>query len=217
MAKQATKTVETRARLLDTVGQLFRAQGFHATGLDEVLRLSGTPKGSLYHYFPGGKDQLAIAALDHVATQMKQGMLALLASSDDPLKALRTLLDFMAKSLADSDFRDGCPVAALTVDVACDRDSVREACERCFNIWLEPLAEHFKRAGHAEKRAKNLAILFLAALEGGAILSRAQKNVAPLNAIADELIQMIRISIAAVRAERGSRKAKPRISGTARR
>jgi TetR/AcrR family transcriptional regulator, lmrAB and yxaGH operons repressor len=216
MAKQSTKTLQTRTRLLDTAGQLFRAQGFHATGLDEVLRLSGTPKGSLYHYFPGGKDQLAIAALDHVVTQMKQRMLTLLASSDDPPKALRTLLDFMAKSLAESDFRNGCPVAALTVDVACDRDSVREACERCFNIWLEVLAEHFKRAGHAERRAKNLAVLFLAALEGGAILSRAQKNVAPLNAIADELVQLIRNN-SVPRREQGAPKTKPRSSGTARR
>jgi TetR/AcrR family transcriptional regulator, lmrAB and yxaGH operons repressor len=205
MAKRSTKTLQTRTRLLDTTGQLFRAQGFHATGLDELLRLSGTPKGSLYHYFPGGKDQLAIAALDHVVIQIKQQMLTLLASSDDPLEALRTWLDFMAKSLAESDFRNGCPIAALTVDVACDRDSVREACERCFNIWLEMLAEHFKRAGYTEKRAKNLAILFLAALEGGAILSRAQKNVAPLNVIADQLIQMIKTSKAS-RGEHGARK-----------
>jgi TetR/AcrR family transcriptional regulator, lmrAB and yxaGH operons repressor len=208
MPKPSTKTVQTRTRLLDTVGQLFRAQGFHATGLDEVLKLSGTPKGSLYHYFPGGKDQLAIAALDHVATEMKERMFTLLASSDDPFKALRNLLDFLVKSLADSDFRDGCPIAALTVDVACDRDSVREACERCFDVLLEVLADHFKRAGHTDKRAKNLAILFLAAFEGGAILSRAHKSVAPLNAIADQLIQMIRMSFPAARAEREPRKTK---------
>ncbi len=202
MAKRSTKTVQTRTRLLDTAGQLFRAQGFHATGLDEVLRLSATPKGSLYHYFPGGKDQLAIETLGHVVAQMEQRMSALLGSSDDPSKGLRTVLDFAAKSLAESDFRNGCPIAAVTLDVACDRNSVREACERGLNTWLGVFAQHFMRAGLTEKRAKNLAILFLAALEGGLILSRAQKNVAPLNVIADELINAIRTSGVAPRRTR---------------
>jgi TetR/AcrR family transcriptional regulator, lmrAB and yxaGH operons repressor len=204
MAKRSTKTAQTRTRLLDTAGQLFRAQGFHATGLDEVLRLSGTPKGSLYHYFPGGKDQLAIETLGYVATQMEQRMSTLLASSDDPLNALRTLLDFTAKSLAESDFRNGCPIAAVTLDVACDRNSVREACERGLNTWLRVFAQHFKGAGLTEKRANNLAILILAALEGGLILSRAQKSVTPLNTIADELIHVIKTS----KAPRGEHRAR---------
>jgi TetR/AcrR family transcriptional repressor of lmrAB and yxaGH operons len=192
MAQRSTKTAQTRTRLLDTAGQLFRAQGFHATGLDEVLKLSGTPKGSLYHYFPDGKDQLAIETLGHVATQMTGRMSTLLASKDDPLQALQSLLDFTAESLAESDFRDGCPIASVTLDVACERNSVREACERGLDAWLEMFAQHFKRAGVSDKRAKNLAILLLAAIEGGLILSRAQKSVAPLKAIADELIHLMK-------------------------
>jgi TetR/AcrR family transcriptional regulator, lmrAB and yxaGH operons repressor len=216
MGRHLIKTAASRTRLLDTAGQLFRAQGFHATGLDEVLRLSGTPKGSLYHHFPGGKNQLAIETLGHMSTMMEQRMATLLASSDDPLKALRTLLDFTAKSLAESDFRNGCPIAAVTLDVACDRNSVRQACEGAFNTWLRMFAQHFKRIGLTEKRAKSLAILFLAALEGGLILSRAQKDLAPLNAIADELIHVIRTNSAPA-GENAARKTEPRRFGTGRR
>jgi TetR/AcrR family transcriptional repressor of lmrAB and yxaGH operons len=196
MQKQSTKTATTRTRLLDTAGQLFRCQGFHATGLDEVLRRSGTPKGSLYHYFPGGKDQLAIEALSHVAAELEQRMSALLGSNSDPLKALRKLLQFTAKSLAESGFRDGCPIAAVTLDVASDRESIREACEAGFQTFLKVFVQHLRRAGLTEIRAKSLATLFLAALEGGLILSRAQKSVAPLNAIASELALVIQASLA---------------------
>lgn len=195
MPKRSTKTAETRTRLLDTVGQLFRVQGFHATGLDEVLKQSGTPKGSLYHYFPGGKDQLAIDALGYVAGQLEQRMSMLLASSDDPVKALRTLLDFIVQNFAESDFRDGCPIAAVTLDVASDREAIRKACEGGFDVWLAALTRHFRSAGFTEKRAKSLATLFFAALEGGLILSRAQRNVAPLKAIATELIQLAKDSL----------------------
>jgi AcrR family transcriptional regulator len=73
MQKRSTKTATTRTRLLDTAGQLFRCQGFHATGLDEVLKRSVTPKGSLYHYFPGGKDQLAIETLGPLLPNWSNG------------------------------------------------------------------------------------------------------------------------------------------------
>jgi TetR/AcrR family transcriptional regulator, lmrAB and yxaGH operons repressor len=96
------------------------------------LSRSETPKGSLYHYFPGGKDQLAIETLGHFAAQLEQQMSALLSSSSDPLTALRNFLLVTVKSLAESDFRDGCPIAAVTVDVASDRESIREACEAGF-------------------------------------------------------------------------------------
>jgi TetR/AcrR family transcriptional repressor of lmrAB and yxaGH operons len=197
MQKRSTKTATTRTRLLDTAGQLFRCQGFHATGLDEVLKRSGTPKGSLYHYFPGGKDQLAIETLGHFAAQLEQRMSALLSSSSDPLKALRKFLLFTVKSLAESDFRDGCPIAAVTLDVASDRESIREACEAGFQTWLRVFVQHLSHAGLTETRAKSIATLFLASLEGGMILSCAQKSVAPLNAIAKELVLVIQASLAA--------------------
>jgi TetR/AcrR family transcriptional repressor of lmrAB and yxaGH operons len=197
MQKRSTKTATTRTQLLDTAGQLFRCQGFYATGLDEVLKRSGTPKGSLYHYFPGGKDQLAIETLGHFAAQLEQRMSALLSASSDPLKALRKFLLFTVKSLAESDFRDGCPIAAVTLDVASDRESIREACEAGFQTWLRVFVQHLRHAGLTETRAKSIATLFLASLEGGMILSRAQKSAAPLNAIANELVLVIQASLAA--------------------
>ncbi len=192
MAKRSKKGSQTRTRLLETAGQLFRVQGFHATGLDEVLKVSETPKGSLYHYFPGGKDQLACEALKHAAAEMEQRMAAHLDSSHDPVKGLQTLMDFAAKSLRASDFRNGCPIAAVTLDVACDRESVRETCDQCFDTLLTVFARHLANTGISEKRAASLATLCFAALEGGLILSRAQKSIAPLKAIANELVQIMR-------------------------
>lgn len=195
MIRRSKKPRDTRTRLLGAASQLFRKQGFHATGLDEILRQSGTPKGSLYHYFPRGKDQLAIESLGYVADQLEQRTSVLLASSDDPLKALRTLLDFTLKNLAESDFRNGCPLAAVTLDVASDRNSVREACERGFETLLTVFTQHLRRAGLSAQRAKSLATLVFGALEGGLILSRAQKSVAPLKAIATELMQVVKANL----------------------
>jgi len=197
MTKRSTKTRKTRTRLLDTAGKLFRSQGFHATGLDQILRRSRTPKGSLYYYFPGGKDQLAIETLQYVAGEQGQMMSAIFSAQSDPLETLQTFFAHIAENLQASDFRDGCPIAAVTLEVASDRPSVREACRQGFQTWLEVLVQHLNRAGLSEARAKSIATLVLASLEGGLILSRAQKSVEPINTVTSELAQMIQASISA--------------------
>jgi TetR/AcrR family transcriptional repressor of lmrAB and yxaGH operons len=161
-----------------------------------VLRKSGAPKGSLYHHFPGGKDQLAIEALRYVACELEEMMSALLHSESDPLGALRELLASRTKLLAESDFRYGCPIAAVTLDVASDREAIREACQQGFEVWLQLFVRHLLTAGLPEPRAKTVATLFLAAFEGGLILSRARKSVEPLEAVASELARVIEGSLA---------------------
>jgi TetR/AcrR family transcriptional regulator, lmrAB and yxaGH operons repressor len=204
MRKPSPKTANVRTRLLESTAQLFCSQGFHATGLEEILERSATPKGSLYHYFPGGKDHLAIEALRHMTCQLEQSASALLSSKSDPLKAVPALFDFAARRLAESNFRDGCPIAAVTLDVASDRDSIREACEEAFQKWLDLLVQQLRRAGLTAPRAKAIATLCLASLEGGLVLSRAQRSIAPLKAIAVELAHVIESTVAA-RAEQSFR------------
>ena len=196
MTKRAIKNRKTRTRLLDTTSKLFRSQGFHATGLDQILRRSRTPKGSLYHYFPGGKDQLAIATLQHVASEQGQTMSAIFSSQTDPLETLQIFFEHAAENLLMSDFRDGCPIATVTLEVASDRPAVREACRQGFQTWLEVMVQHLNYAGLSKARAKSIATLVLASLEGGLILSRAQKSVEPIRSITSELVQMIQASIA---------------------
>lgn len=197
MMKRAIRTAKTRTRLLNTAGELFRSQGFHATGLDQILKRSRAPKGSLYHYFPGGKDELAIATVRHVASKMKENMASFLSSDSDPIAPLGVLFERAAQSLTTSDFRSGCPIAAVTLDVASTQRAIREACEQGFRALLEVLVEHIKRAGLSAARAKALGTLVLASLEGALILSRAQKSVEPLTTVERELAILIKSSIVA--------------------
>jgi TetR/AcrR family transcriptional regulator, lmrAB and yxaGH operons repressor len=200
MKKRSTSSATTRTRLLSTAGELFRSQGFHATGLDQILRRSCTPKGSLYHYFPGGKDELAIETVRYMAGVMKEAMSAVLSSQKDPLAALGSFVEHSANALSASDFRNGCPIAAVTLDVASSQRAILEACEQGFQSLLELLAVHIKRTGLSAARAKALATMVLASLEGALILSRAQRSVEPLKIVERELAILIKSSTASVRA-----------------
>jgi TetR/AcrR family transcriptional regulator, lmrAB and yxaGH operons repressor len=195
MKKKSTRRAGTRHRLLSTAGELFRSQGFHATGLDQILRRSRTPKGSLYHYFPGGKEELTIEAVRYMTGLTKETMTAIFSSDCDPLSALKALFESNATMLLVSDFRNGCPIAAITLDVAIAQQPIREVCEKGFDTLLELLIEHLNRAGLSAVRAKSLATLVFAALEGALILSRAKRSVEPLTTIERELAIVIRSSL----------------------
>jgi TetR/AcrR family transcriptional repressor of lmrAB and yxaGH operons len=197
--KRAIRTAKTRTRLLSNAGELFGSQGFHATGLDQILRRSRAPKGSLYHHFPGGKDELAIETVRYMAGVKKETISQVLGSDSDPLAALKALFECEAKALSASDFRDGCPIAAVTLDLASSQRAICEACEQGFQTLLEVFEQHLRRAGLSAARAKTLATMVLASLEGGAILSRAQRSVEPLTTIERELATLIKSSIGAER------------------
>src|ERR687898_2195200 len=117
-AAATDKGRETRERMIRAAAGLFRRRGYDGTGLNEILERSGAPRGSLYFHFPGGKEELAVAAITEVGTTLGSGMEALLTSSDDAGEGIARVIDFLADDLERSDFRGGCPIAAVTLDGA---------------------------------------------------------------------------------------------------
>ena len=176
-----------RERLIRTTGQLLRNRGYYGTGLDEILKDSGAPKGSLYHYFPGGKRQLANEAVRYMAGRMTKRMADDLSSTGDPAEGLRVFLQGRAKDLEASGFESGCPIATVTLETASEHSDLCDVCSQSFDGLKQILTEHLGRAGLGPEKADSLATLFLASWEGALILSRAHRNTGPLHVVAKEL------------------------------
>ncbi|TDV55429.1 TetR/AcrR family transcriptional regulator [Actinophytocola oryzae] len=174
---------ETRERLLRTAAALFRTQGYHATGLNQVIAEGQAPKGSLYFHFPGGKEQLAAESVALSADEIRTGLRA----ADD----LEGALAMFAEHLVASDFRNGCPVATVALDVAADSEQVREACTAAYASWLEVVADFLVRQGIPADRAAGLATTVLAAVEGALLLARTRRDVAPLRQVGADLRVLI--------------------------
>lgn len=182
-------TIHPRDKLIETMARLMQAQGYRNTGLNQLLAESGAPKGSLYHYFTGGKEALAVAALEHSARQVAERMSLLAATAATPRQALEAVFEAFIGDLEQSGFQKGCPVATVTLEEAAQSPSIQQACARAFELWHGVLAAYLQQQGidHPDQRAESL----LMALEGALILSRAQRDCAPLR----RLVQSVALAL----------------------
>lgn len=183
-----TKGAQTKQRMLTVTASLMRRQGFHATGLNQVIKDSGAPKGSLYFHFPGGKDELATAALDYAAVEWRERLVQ--AIGDAPRDFVRTIIvvcESLAADLEGSVFTDGCPLATVALEIASENQSIRKLAERHFRDWEAMFAEHLVVGGVEPARAEVLATLVLSSIEGALLLSRTYANTEPLRRVGRQL------------------------------
>jgi AcrR family transcriptional regulator len=171
---------ETKQRLLRAGEQLFGTQGYAGTGLKQLSRAADAPWGSLYHFFPDGKEQLGTEIVAYAGELYRAGLQAGLERYDDPAEAIERVFVGEAKILEASDYRNGCPIASVTLDVASTNENLRVACASAFRGWLETIALAVSSAGASADDATALASFVLSCLEGAIVLSRAAKSPAPL-------------------------------------
>ncbi len=205
---------DSRSRMVTGAARLLAERGLQATSFSTVLAATGAPRGSIYHHFPGGKDELIIAAIgateEHVV-----GLLSFPAGTtvdevvDSFLTAWRALLTV-------ADFHVGC--ALVAVSVAADSDAVRERAAQAFRTWRSGLTRALRTAGLDAATAVSTAALLLAASEGAVVMCRAERDITPFDTVAASLrahtASLSRPQRPAVGAEtcRAARWARPTIS-----
>lgn len=189
------RRTDTRACFLRTAADLMRRQGYHATGLNQILTESGAPKGSLYFHFPGGKEQLAAEAVTLSGRQMGEQISLLLDSVDDPGEGCRRIAAAFTYLLTESDFRDGCPVATVALDTAGESEPIRTACAQTYREWSDLIADALLRWGVRGAQVESLAAFALSSIEGALLLARTQRDTAVLDIAASQLESLIRNTI----------------------
>ncbi|MEU4251263.1 TetR/AcrR family transcriptional regulator [Amycolatopsis sp. NPDC026612] len=181
------RRTDTRQRMLDTAAGLFQTQGYHATGLTQLTTAGGAPKGSLYFHFPGGKEQLATEAVRLSGERTGALLEAVLNDAPDPVTAVGRVVDALGNFLTESDFQRGCPLATVALDAAAASEPIREACADGYASWHGVLHGYLTGQGLPAERADELATIVLAAIEGGLLLARTRRDLAPLRAVAAHL------------------------------
>jgi TetR/AcrR family transcriptional repressor of lmrAB and yxaGH operons len=182
---------DSRQRMIRTMGRLLQRQGFHATGLNQVVAESGAPKGSMYHPFPAGKEQLAVEAIRSAGEFAGAAMASTLAAGPTAPEAVQAVVTGMAVALERSGFEYGCPIATVALEVSSDSAPVRAACDEVFASWERLIAGRLVDDGLAPATAAGTATVVLAALEGGLILARTRQDPGPLMAVAESIHRLL--------------------------
>ncbi|WP_288252933.1 TetR/AcrR family transcriptional regulator [uncultured Hydrogenophaga sp.] len=180
-----------RERLIAAMTDALRRRGLHGIGLTELLQAAQAPKGVMYHHFPGGKTELAVAAIDEVVVRMTAGLDKLLATTPDPLQAMRRWIAGATARLQDTGFEAGCPLATVALESRPEDQALREALARAFERVRERIAQGLVNAGLPAERALGLAALIVAAYEGGLLQSRVAHSVEPIQRATDTLLALL--------------------------
>lgn len=176
-----------REKLIGSAITLFRRQGYAATGLNEILALSGAPKGSLYHYFPKGKEELGAEAVAQAGALVAATLRQLHDTSETAAQFLDAYCALLAGWVEKSGYREGCPIATTLLETVPQSERIGAAGRAAFAEWTAIIASVHTRDGMAPEAAQARAGLDLAAIEGALLLMRVQQSLAPLQNVARAL------------------------------
>jgi TetR/AcrR family transcriptional regulator, lmrAB and yxaGH operons repressor len=184
----------TREHMIETTASLVHRRGFYGTSLNEILTESGAPRGSLYYHFPGGKEELVLEATRQGVAMVTQLLKEALTGSPEIAEGVRAFVEAAAHMLRDSGYVFGCPVAPIVLDSP-ESSALAEVCQEALEEWQQVLVEGLGSAGIERERAESLATMIVCGLEGGLILARARRDIAPLDAVAEEFASMVRSAL----------------------
>lgn len=177
----AEKQSATRTRLIVSALGLFSRNGYAATGVKAILADAKTPYGSLYHWFPGGKRELGVAAVAH-GGEVYRGLFETRYPTDlDVIAATEAAFVEAADMLEATDFADSCPLATIALEVANTDEPMRQAAAAAFESWLTVFEQRFLAAGMKPDLAREVAVNVFCLLEGAALLARTTKSPVPMH------------------------------------
>jgi AcrR family transcriptional regulator len=187
--------VDTRERLVHSSAELFRRQGYTGTGIKQILAAANAPFGSLYHFFPGGKEQLGAEAIRSSGQLYVQMFATIAAEAPDILTAVGAFFSGAAETLIETDYADACPIATVALEVASTNEPLRQATAAVFDSWIDGATAYFAAAGIQPETARELAFSMLALLEGAFVFCRAMRSTEPLRVAGRSAVAEVRAAL----------------------
>ncbi len=176
----------TRDNIIQAAKYLFQTQGYNKTGISQIIKESGAPKGSLYYHFPNGKEEIAIAAIDSVRLSVKAEIEHMLTSYDDPVEALTAQFNYVASTVLNRnhiDFRIG----LLASESASASEGIREACKRAYQEWIAIISNYLIEKGYSKEQAEQNANLINILIEGAITMSVTYQDISYFKLLAERI------------------------------
>lgn len=182
----------TREQIIETTCHLLEAQGYHATGLKQILDESHAPKGSLYYYFPAGKEELTEEAIEKNGKLIEARIRASMDTITEPAEAIRQFIHNLAGYVEASGYQKGGPITTVALETATTSERLSRACERAYQAWQDAFRDKLRQGDYSEEEATALANMIIVSIEGGIILCRTYKSRATLENVAQQVYRLLK-------------------------
>ena len=184
-----------REQILQTTCDLLEKQGYYGTGLNEIVKKSGAPKGSLYYYFPEGKEQITAEAVLQSGQRTSERIRDGLTASSNASKAIHDFILLIAENVERSGFAAGSPLTAVAMETATQSERINIACREAYGMLEVAFLEKLLESGFPKTKAEELATFIVASVEGGIILSRVSHTADPLRLVAKQLKMLLSLYV----------------------
>jgi AcrR family transcriptional regulator len=171
---------DTRDRIVFGAATLMRRQGYTGTGIKQIATEAQAPFGSLYHFFPGGKEELGAEVIRRGGYFFQVLVMSVFDEAPDLVTGVRDCFEGAAETLQATDYQDACPIATIALEVASTNERLRTASADVFAGWIDAAVERYEAAGIDPGAARELACSMIMSLEGAFLLSRAMRTTEPL-------------------------------------
>jgi TetR/AcrR family transcriptional regulator, lmrAB and yxaGH operons repressor len=190
-ATEAGTRRNTRDRILDAAAILFRRHGYASTGIKAILNASDAPYGSLYHYFPGGKQEVGVEVIRSSGGGYRELVEAYFGGDGDLEQATAAFFEGAAAVVDESGYEDACPIATIALEVASKDDEMRRSAAEVFESWIAVVADRLVAEGVEPARARHVGIEFFCLIEGAFLLARTTRSVEALLAARDNAVALV--------------------------
>ncbi|MFF0529905.1 TetR family transcriptional regulator C-terminal domain-containing protein [Nocardia amikacinitolerans] len=175
---------DTRQLLVEEGAAGFLANGYHGTGIKQVLDAVGVPKGSFYNYFDS-KESFGQAVIDYHSRCIQRNLAEALGPAPDPVTGLRTFFAKQMDEFVETDFTGGCLIANLGGELE-GSETLRESLSGAFRAWRDGFAKALLEAQERDLvrgdiPAEELADLLVESWEGAVIRMKIDRSLEPLH------------------------------------
>lgn len=177
----------SKARMVETMRVLLQKQGYNGTGMNQVVKESGSPKGSMYFHFPGGKEELAVAAIHQASEEIQTRFGAIMSSGKGPGAMIEAVCDVLIAELKESNFEKGCPAATVALEASAYSEQLQQACVDLYDVYISTLTALFEETLGNSDAAKSGAFFVLSSIEGALLLAKTYKSEDPLKSVGAHL------------------------------
>jgi AcrR family transcriptional regulator len=191
------ESAPTKERILDSTAALFMRYGYTGTGLKQIVADANAPFGSLYHHFPGGKQELGVEVIQRSGAMYGDLVMSVFDAAPDLLTGVRDCFAGAAAVLVATGYADACPIETVALEVASSNETLRIATAEVFESWIVSASTRFRAAGLDDATARELSIAFINLLEGAFILCRASRTTEALEAAGKTAAIVVAAALAA--------------------